>query len=433
LIVEKLKKKNILSNASFLEICKLKYIARDLLNKYLTNNNLRSYFTSFLKIRKLDKEEIKKLSQLKRIIIRKDLRIFFKNTLRIIDLGIIDYRSNIGIIISCLFSDLNRFYNTVDYKEKEYIYNINNNNEFDIGNLYSNIRNRNRFLRHLIKIFKQNQEYFYLVIINGSIGTNDYKPGWSDVDLFVMVSKEAVLFPEKLKKLRKLIISIEKQIYKYSILQLHNLFISTEIDRKFHFNSFFPSECIKYGKVIVSKYAKVEFHIPLYAQPLDNYKYFLKDIYLSSFNLLIKRDLSYYDKVLLLHRIFSFPFSFLQCMNIYTYKKHSYKHICKGYNTLFPGISDFYEEVNKFYYSWEIKNLRTLKIRSILLDIIYTPNRVNRIFFRFEKEILDNLTKGFDKYVYPNLQIYANFLCSARVNLNKKLPQEIIMLVENNI
>ena len=118
-------------------------------------------------------------------------------------------------------------------------------------------------------------------------------------------------------------------------------------------------------------------------------------------------------------------------MNIYTYKRHSYERICQGYNTLFPGISDFYEEVNEFYYSWEIKGLRTLNIRSILLDIIYTPDRINRIFFRFEKEILDNLTKRFDKYVYPNLQIYTNFLCSARDYLNKHLPSEIIISVEN--
>ena len=87
--------------------------------------------------------------------------------------------------------------------------------------------------------------------------------------------------------------------------------------------------------------------------------------------------------------------------------------------------------MNEFYYSWEIKGLRTLNIRSILLDIIYTPDRINRVFFRFEKEILDNLTKRFDKYVYPNLQIYTNFLCSARDYLNKHLPSEIIISVEN--
>lgn len=364
------------------------------------------------------------LTQLKNVIKKNYLRKFFKNTSRIIE-----HENDMDIIISCLFSDLSKFLDNIECKIEEWLYDVYNIKEFDIGNLWANIENRNRFLARLVNIFKENGGFFYLGIINGSIATNDYKPGWSDVDLFVMINEEVVLCAEKLKELKRLVFNIEKQIYKYNILQLHGLFISTEIDKKFHLNSFFPSECMKYGKVIDSKEAKVKFHVPW--QALDNYKYFYNDIYLSSFNLLRKRRFSYWDKILLLHRIFSFPFSFLQCVGIYTYKKHSYECISQNYNALFPGISDFYKEVNKFYYSWKINSLRTLKIRSVLLDSVYTPYRINKIFLRFEKEILDNLNKGFAKFIYPNLQIYANFLCNAREYLNKYLPIQIIRSIEN--
>ena len=101
------------------------------------------------------------------------------------------------------------------------------------------------------------------------------------------------------------------------------------------------------------------------------------------------------SKIRPIHRIYTFPFAFLQCFNIFSYKKESFNMIADKFSHLFPEINLYYDKMNRFYEKWKIKKLYTYDIRKILSNFLdYTL--LNRYFAKFEFESVKNVNYFFE-------------------------------------
>jgi len=303
---------------------------------------------------------------------------------------------------------------------KEVTYSVEERSIFEVNVLKHNLRNRNRFLNNIIELFHKNKALINLVIMDGSLGTNDYQPGWSDIDIFCNLSKEAVLSVENLRETRELIRKVNREIYKYNILQLHEVFLSTEIDFLFYLNTLFPRvACFNYGSVIYSQKQKYTLHS---VWNIDDAKSYFKSICESATNLLQKhqnQSLTLKERILLFHRIYSFPFAFLQCLQIYKYKKYSFEYLIENYSHLFPESKKFYNEMNHCYFEWEISSLKTIKIRDLLLQRFH-PALINNIFVLFEKDIKENIKSMVSRFTDWHEEQFKMYLENAKEYLDLK-------------
>ena len=89
------------------------------------------------------------------------------------------------------------------------------------------------------------------VILHGSYGTLDYKLGWSDVDISVILNDDAFTTPGKLIILRKNIIDNLKYLYQLDPLQHHEFLLSTSLDQLFSATPAMPPEVLIYGRSLV--------------------------------------------------------------------------------------------------------------------------------------------------------------------------------------
>lgn len=243
---------------------------------------------------------------------------------------------------------------------------------------------------HLSKL----KHYFFIALLNGSIGSRDYKIGWSDIDIFIILRDINFYSKEKLIKTLSIIKKINKSINRYNILQQHGIFISTQSQLPLSYNQILPLQCVKNGDLFT-----IESELGLLE--IDNNEneinYFLEIVF-DAKNLYYMSKIykiSFLAKVRYLHRIFSFPFGFLQCFNIYTYKRDSFQLLFQKYGDQFSNIRRFYKFTNNFYENWKIKKLNTYKIRRFLSKFI-DLRRINKFFIPFEFEIVQKVNTFFD-------------------------------------
>ena len=56
----------------------------------------------------------------------------------------------------------------------------------------------NLCLENISAMFNANKDLFKLAFMNGSLGSNDYIQGWSDADIFAVVSKDVLVDMRKI-------------------------------------------------------------------------------------------------------------------------------------------------------------------------------------------------------------------------------------------
>jgi hypothetical protein len=248
-----------------------------------------------------------------------------------------------------------------------------------------------------------------LAILNGSLATNDSKAGWSDVDLFCVIRADTLASPDRLRKVGACLSAVDAAMYAYNIYQLHGTFVSTEVDLQFYSQSTLPIACLNNGARIGHGGAPVQLRCA--DDTIDVAAFFLNDIVRSSRRLIRKRRLSTLEQVLLFHRVYAFPFAFWQCENEPVYKRESFELVTRHYSDVFPGIGEFYEEVNAFYEGWHVERLRTYTVRKHLVRK-FDPSRVNRAFLPLETEGGARIRNGF-RALRPQLETFASFLETA--------------------
>lgn len=112
-----------------------------------------------------------------------------------------------------------------------------------------------KFLRPLVEF----QEYIKKIFsdkeivgayIHGSLGTADYIEGYSDFDALLILKKEIFDEEKKLKRVKRKIVKANTFLYLLDPLQHHNLFIISELDMQYYFESIFPLVLFDYAKEI---------------------------------------------------------------------------------------------------------------------------------------------------------------------------------------
>ena len=92
------------------------------------------------------------------------------------------------------------------------------------------------------------KEFLLDFIIHGSISTQDYSIGWSDLDTLLIIKKEILKSPEKMIELRGHLLKILPELYIIDPLQHHQFIITTEKAMLDSSYLIFPSETFKYSK-----------------------------------------------------------------------------------------------------------------------------------------------------------------------------------------
>ena len=88
--------------------------------------------------------------------------------------------------------------------------------------------------------------------LHGSLASMDYVKGWSDVDMFIILSRNAVTNKNNLLHIRKTFSRIHNLMKKVDPLQHHGLILDTEIDFKSYTDQIIPSIVFKKMKNMLS-------------------------------------------------------------------------------------------------------------------------------------------------------------------------------------
>ena len=113
------------------------------------------------------------------------------------------------------------------------------------------------YLSPLLQIYEvvknELDSYIDAFYLHGSLATMDYVKGWSDIDTFMVLSKETVTNKSSLLKVRTILGKIHDLMKKISPLQHHGVMVSTAIDLKSYPESFLPLKVFEQMKIMVGK------------------------------------------------------------------------------------------------------------------------------------------------------------------------------------
>ena len=116
----------------------------------------------------------------------------------------------------------------------------------------------NKFLEPILRIqegFKvlDAKQYLADVVMHGSMATLDYKPGWSDVDISVILSDRAFSSWETLSYIRVQLNNLSKNLYQIDPLQHHGFLISSDVNQVFTKQPQIPTIVLLHGKSLLHR------------------------------------------------------------------------------------------------------------------------------------------------------------------------------------
>lgn len=106
---------------------------------------------------------------------------------------------------------------------------------------------------------KGDLSWFFL---HGSLATQDYAKGWSDVDTFLVIRTETVLHPDKLVRLRDKAFELWPLFGAVTPLQHHGLIVTTEIDLGAYQSHFMPPSVFDQACLFFGEGSSITFCIP---------------------------------------------------------------------------------------------------------------------------------------------------------------------------
>ncbi len=97
------------------------------------------------------------------------------------------------------------------------------------------------------------KEFIIDAILHGSIGSLDYKIGWSDVDISLIIGKNSFESERVLSNLRREILSCVNYLFIIDPLQHHEFLISADITQNYSLNPSIPTVVLLNGKSLIGK------------------------------------------------------------------------------------------------------------------------------------------------------------------------------------
>jgi len=252
------------------------------------------------------------------------------------------------------------------------------------------------FLNPLLEIKRyldsELRRYIHSFYLHGSLSTNDYVEGWSDIDTLIILKRETVENPIALLEFRKKISQILPRLYLIDPSQHHGFFIVCEQELKFYPQHYFPLELFKYSTVFLEPSSNILFNIRddqrERMEVFINFVNYFRDVYNNK-----KVLKSVFTWKLYLAKIMLLPTLYLQAKGKYCYKKNSFEIVKKEF------INDWYsvEKATEIRKNWKNpnslilyiqKNVAKLKNPYIPMMLLYIPK-----FKMINDDELENLKK----------------------------------------
>ena len=104
-------------------------------------------------------------------------------------------------------------------------------------------------------------DHFTHFFLHGSLATLDYARGWSDVDTFVVVSRDTATDGRRLSSFRKKCISAYPLLERMDPLQHHGFILATELDLTAYPAVFMPPPVFSHALSLLPGAAKITFRV----------------------------------------------------------------------------------------------------------------------------------------------------------------------------
>ena len=264
------------------------------------------------------------------------------------------------------------------------------------------ISKRNIFLRPL-REFKEyvlnnfTSKEILGVYVHGSLGDGNYVECYSDFDALFILRKEIFEDKKKLASIRKRIIKANTFLYLLDPLQHHNLFVISELDMKYYFETIFPVILFKEAKEVTNFKNKLTFYCLEDKKELDK-------AFNSTYNELhkkSKKNFRFYEKTsahikLFIQNIVFLPTLLAQEKNKkYLLKKESFSKMRKYFNKEEWKIIEKCSLIRKTwkyesYYPYWLRKFIGFNLHYKILSLIHRYLDKNDF-----KSISKNLGKGY--------------------------------------
>ena len=369
--------------------CVLNFLQNEmngLLHSFLNGNFSYKGYILFPIIKDISKVSIKRLDRLKKIaVFLNDNNYDFSSSIK-------KYRQRVGsknfaAILSALYDDFSRIKN-----KNTRIIKKPRCKELDLKSYKKSDSGYLKPLKDLKSYANGDLRQFLLgFYLHGSLATNDYVKGWSDVDTLAVISKETIENPKNLLKLRDELYRMRHFFCRIDPLQHHGSIIVSEYDIENYCQPYFPIAIYNYAKSFFKNEDVGQFRVRDSSSESIRrlfwfVNYFRKSIIEKRFNL------GSYDTKVFLHSVTLFPAMYLQAKGINVYKKFSFDLAKKEFDKRIWSPIDKISSIRK---KWRIPNkipltdlvsgvnpLLAYQLNSRYWDVFHNINRLNKINVR---------------------------------------------------
>mgnify|MGYP001388920141 CR=1 FL=1 len=324
---------------------------KDILQSFLNGGFSNRGFVLYPLVRDVSKENIRKMRNVVTLVRYLDSKAFaFPETLLLIDKNF-NRSKNFAQLLVALYNDFEAIkkhgtrkakkivckeFRAVDYQDQEYI---------------SPLLNLQQYANKTLK------KYLVGFYLHGSLSTNDYVKGWSDLDTFLIVKKQTLKSPESLLALRYELYKSRSFHYRFDPLQHHSHMIISEYDLDYFSETYFPLILFKYSKSLMTKDFSRSIHVRKDSikkiRSLFYFVNYFRDLYFNK-----KYNMKIYDVKFLFHAVTLFPTLYLQAKGIHVYKKYSFAKAKKDFEA---GEWRVMKGVEKLRNHWKMKNSNIFK------------------------------------------------------------------------
>ena len=270
---------------------------------------------------------------------------------------------------------------------------------------------KNRKYLHPLYLIKKNltkndKLFFYDFLIHGSIATDDYSMGWSDLDTYLIINNKTLLNYHLIKKLKNTVIKIKKYLFNIDPLQHHGFIFCAEKYLKSYPSFMLPAKIIQKSKSLIKNNKIVLWENNNLEFPLNHLRS-INNLFKEAKNDGIlkhhKRNRKYlldnykdintmYQMKYFLSVVMTLPSYYLHAIGKPTYKKDSYDKI----KILFKKNWSIIENATEIRSQWPIYETHPYKNNKIpnWIKEILGNNYFNRAF-NLSNQMVKNINRTF--------------------------------------
>ena len=270
------------------------------------------------------------------------------------------------------------------------------------------------YLSPIFELKKYSEKYFTEFVkgfyLHGSLATMDYIPYWSDLDTFMIISKDTIRHPEQLLELRRRSLQSHTYLYQIDHHQLHGHLLISEFDLDYYPQTFFPTVLLDYSQSFSKDHNPLVFNLRDCTS--ERLAAFWNDAVLYFANKAIQgkncwRTLTpTREKKLFFHRIMTFPLFYLQAKGIHAYKKHSFQKAMTEFSKDDWGVVQEISSIMK-HWGYSYDQNKYLKIVGDINPKLFflMVNKCYDVKYQFEEGAFKDFHKNFHRWIDSALKL----------------------------